>query len=409
METTDTSRAAGPVRVRPRGAAAALAALCVTVTTSYGVLFYAFPVLALPITADTGWPLVATTAAFSLAQVVGALVGVPVGRWLDRYGPRTVMTLGAAVAAPALAGIALAPDLWSFAAAWLVAGATMAALFYPPAFAALTRWYGPDRVRALTALTLVAGLASTIFAPLTAALDGWLGWRGAYLVLAAVMLVVAVPLHALALRPPWTPAADAPPHDDAREPGTVRSVVLSPAFLALTGALTLGAFGVYAVPVNMVPLLDERGVAAGAAAWVLGVTGIGQVLGRLLYAPLDRHTGAATRLAAVLAVCALTTALLAAVPGPVSVLLAVSMLAGVGRGVFTLLHATAVSDRWGTARYGTLNGILHAPLSLVSAVAPAAGAFLAGLLGGYPALFALLAATAVAGVVLAPLSRPSRG
>ena len=44
----------------------------------------------------------------------------------------------------------------------------MAGVFYPPAFAALTGWYGPDRVRALTALTLAAGFASTIFAPLTA-------------------------------------------------------------------------------------------------------------------------------------------------------------------------------------------------------------------------------------------------
>ena len=43
-------------------------------------------------------------------------------------------------------------------------------LFYPSAFAALTGWYGPQRVQALTALTLAAGVASTIFAPLASAL-----------------------------------------------------------------------------------------------------------------------------------------------------------------------------------------------------------------------------------------------
>ncbi len=72
---------------------------------------------------------------------------------------------------PALAGIAWAPGLWVFFAEWLVAGAAMAGLFYPPAFAALTRWYGPRRTKALTVLTLAAGLASTIFAPLAAALE----------------------------------------------------------------------------------------------------------------------------------------------------------------------------------------------------------------------------------------------
>jgi len=44
-------------------------------------------------------------------------------------------------------------------------------------------------VQALTTLTLVAGLASTVFAPLAAGLDDWLGWRDAYLVLLAGLLV----------------------------------------------------------------------------------------------------------------------------------------------------------------------------------------------------------------------------
>ena len=60
----------------------------------------------------------------------------------------------------------------------------MSAVLYPPAFAALTRWYGPRRVGALTVLTLAGGLASTIFAPHHRCLAGQLGWRGTYLVLA---------------------------------------------------------------------------------------------------------------------------------------------------------------------------------------------------------------------------------
>ena len=90
--------------------------------------------------------------------------------------------------------------------AWLVAGIAMAGVFYPPPFAALTGWYGPDRVRALTTLTLAAGFASTIFAPLTAALAGQLSWRAVYLVLAAILGLVTIPAHALALRLPWASA-----------------------------------------------------------------------------------------------------------------------------------------------------------------------------------------------------------
>ena len=136
--------------------------LCVTEITSWGVLYYALPVLAPAIAADTGWSVPAVTGAFSAGLVVSALVGVPVGRWLDRIGPRLVMTAGSVLAVPAVAVIALAGSYPVFVAGWLLAGVAMAGTLYPPAFAALTRWWGPRRVTALTGLTLLAGLASTV-------------------------------------------------------------------------------------------------------------------------------------------------------------------------------------------------------------------------------------------------------
>jgi MFS family permease len=138
-----------------------LTVLCTTEITSYGVLFYAFPVLAAGITADTGWSTGTITGAFSLALVVSALVGIPVGRVLDRAGPRVVMTAGSVLAVPAVLGVASATSLPWFVAWWVLAGVAMGGVFYPPAFAALTRWWGPRSGTALTALTLAAGLAST--------------------------------------------------------------------------------------------------------------------------------------------------------------------------------------------------------------------------------------------------------
>ncbi|WP_157983612.1 MFS transporter, partial [Nocardiopsis sp. TNDT3] len=269
--TPVSGRASGAPAPAVVGARRGLAVLCVTVTTGYGVLFYAFPVLAPSITADTGWSLTAVTALFSASQVMAGLAGIPVGRWVQARGPRPAMTAAALAAAPAVAALALAPNLWGFAAAWLVAGAAMAGLFYPPAFAALTQWYGRAKVRALTALTLAAGLASTVFAPLTAFLEGVWGWRTAYLVLAAVLLVVVVPLHAFALPQGWV--ADGAGQQRGRGQGA-RAVVRGRVFWALTTALALGSFTVYAVVVNIVPLLDEQGFGTAEAAWALGAGGV---------------------------------------------------------------------------------------------------------------------------------------
>ncbi|NKY96607.1 MFS transporter [Nocardiopsis alborubida] len=384
------------------GARRGLVALCITVTTSYGVLFYAFPVLAPSIAADTGWSLTTVTALFSASQVVAGLAGIPVGRWVQTRGPRPAMTAAALLSAPATAAIALAPNLWGFAAAWLVAGGAMAGLFYPPAFAALTHWYAERKVQALTALTLVAGLASTIFAPLAALLEGAWGWRNTYLVLALVLLVVVVPLHAFALPQDSLPARGEEPTSRGQN---ARAVVRTRAFWALTSALALGSFTVFAVVVNLIPLLEGRGFGTTEAAWALGLGGVGQVLGRLVYAPLERGTGPVVRAVAVLGACSVTTLLLALTPGPLGLVLAIAVLAGMARGILTLLQATAVADRWGTEHYAVLNGIMHTPLMLAIALAPWAGAALAGPMGGYPAAFAVLGALAMLGALTALATR----
>ncbi|MFD5474577.1 MFS transporter [Streptomyces sp. NPDC127105] len=388
-------------RPRPR---AALPALCATQITSWGIVYYAFPVLNPQITAATGWPAGATTASFSAALLVSALTGIRVGRVIDRHGPRTVMTAGSILGALSLLLVAAAPNLPVFATGWLLAGGAMAATFYQPAFVALTRWFAPHHVRALTIVTLAGGLASTVFAPTTAALANHLSWRATYAVLALLLAAITIPAHALALKGPWPEAPPASAHTS----GGATSVARSRPFWMLACALTLSAFTVYAVVVALVPLLLERGFTTGEAAWALGLGGAGQTLGRTLYASLARHTGAAARTVTLIALGGATTAALALVPGPYALLLALSVMAGTVRGNLTLLQATAITDRWGTTHYGHLSGLLTAPATAASALAPLAGAALAAPLGGYPRLFTLLALASAVAALLAVAATPQR-
>lgn len=372
-------------------------ALVVTEITSWGVLYYTFPVLLGAITADTGWSAATAMGAFSVGLAVSAVAGIPVGRLVDRYGPRPVMTAGSVLGVVAVVAVVAAPDPGWFAVAWMLVGLAQAALFYQPAFAALTHWYGPDRVRALTVLTLGAGLSSTVFAPLTAGLQEHLSWRASYLVLAGLLAVVTIPLHAIFLNPPWRsyPGSE----DGVRvDRAHVATVLRSRVFLTLLVALAVASFGLLAATVNLVPLLTARGLSTTVAAWALGLSGAGQVLGRLGYHLLARHTTVVTRTAGLLLAGAATTALVGLVPGPAAVVIGVAVVAGAARGLYTLLAATAVSDRWGARRFGTLNGVLTAPMTGAMALAPWAGTVLAGWLGGYPAMFGLLAVLlAVAG------------
>ncbi|MGH3343548.1 MAG: MFS transporter [Carbonactinosporaceae bacterium] len=382
----------------------ALGALCVTEVMSWGVLYYTFPVALSAITADTGWSATAATAAFSGGLVASAVVGIPVGRWLDRFGPRRVMTAGSVLAVPATLALAAAPTLAWFAVAWVAAGVAMSGVLYPPAFAALTRWYGDRRTQALTVLTLAGGLAGTIFAPLTSALLEHFSWRATYVMFAVVLGVVTVPAHALLLDLPWPRHR----HDEGpRERHLVRAVVRGRPFLTLVTSMTAALFALFATSLTLIPLLTERGFSHSLAALAFGLIGAGQLLGRIAYRPLTGRLSPRAGTSVILAAGAGAVGLLAALTGPPLLLIAAAVLLGVVRGAATLLQATAVADRWGTRNYGTLSGVFAAPITAAIALAPWAGAALAAVLGSHPAMFTAFAVLALAASALSA-TEPTR-
>lgn len=389
-----------PSGLPPHALRQVVTVLCATQIISWGALFYTLPVLAPTIASETGWSLTLVVAAFTGAQLFAAAGSVLVGRTINAQGPRVVMSLGAVVGTLGLVGVAVAPNLLLFALAWAVAGSAMSAVLYPPAFAALTEWGGDRRVRALTVLTLVAGLASTVFAPLAGFLVEPLGWRLTYLVMAGILLVTA-PLLWFTLHHPW---------HDRRTPRTDEDVAASAGvptwrsgpFVRLVASMSLVGFSQWAAVFLLVPLLVERGMSLQEAAAALGVGGIGQVCGRLAYARVERASGVTARTRAVFGSVALTTLALAAVPGPDSVLFVLAFGAGIARGIYTLVQATAVTDRWGIDSYASLNGIVSATLLLAGATAPWIGTAIARAADSYALVFALLAAVAAAGLAVLP-------
>lgn len=400
MDSTKQQHPRMRAGVRPPRLAAVLAGLCVTEIVSWGLLYYAFPVLAPLISADTGWSAVSVSAAFSVALVVSALAGVAVGRYVDRHGPRRVMTTGSILGVVALVIIAAAPNLPVFFAGWVLVGAAMSGVLYPPAFVAITGWFTTRRLGALATLTLVGGLASTVFAPLVATAGAQVGWRGTYLWAAAVLAVLTIPTHAVVLRRPW-PTTEHRHHDDREaEKAYTSAVVASRRFRLLAVGFTAVSVAMYAALLALVPLMLERGLTAQLAAWILGLGGLGQVAGRLVYTALARRAPLTVRTATVFVLVTVSIAALAVIPGPTGVLVALSMTAGIGRGVATLLQATAITDRWGPRAYGHLSGMLGLPVLLATALAPWAGTVLAEVTGGYATAFAILAVLAGLGTVL---------
>ena len=343
-----------------------VAALAATTTVGYGVLFYSYGVLLLPMERDLGWSQSTLTGAFSLALLVAAVLTVPVGRWLDHHPPRTLLTIGAVVAAILVGAWALVDHPVALFVVWVGLGACMALLFYEPAFTIITkRLRGPARHRAVTHVTLVAGLASTIFSPLTALLEEWLGWRGAVAVLAVLLGGITVPLFVIALRPPTGVPELVIEHTDTLP----RDALRSPQFWMLTGAYLLTGFTSFAIAVHLVPYLRGAGWRSGHAAVALGAVGLVQVLGRSGFARLTARRDPGALGTWVLASKAAGIAALVISPtiGGVALFL---VLYGAANGLQTLTRATVIADRYGATHYGAISAVVSSVSSVVGSTAP---------------------------------------
>src|SRR3981081_1153786 len=177
----------------------AVPVLGLTQVLAWGTLFYP-PVLTVPpIAAEHGWSLAFAMSGLSVGLLAAGLIAPTVGRSIHRHGGPVVMTAGSLVGAAGLVALVLAAHPVAYLAAWVLIGAAMAASLYDPAFATLGRIFGAAARRPITVLTFMGGLASTASWPAAHVLLEVCGWRGPYLVYAALLALVAAPLHAFAL------------------------------------------------------------------------------------------------------------------------------------------------------------------------------------------------------------------
>ncbi|HET9000088.1 MAG TPA: MFS transporter [bacterium] len=378
-----------------------VAALSVTEIISWGIAYYSFPVVLQAVERDLGASRAAVTGAFSTALAASALAAIPVGRWLDRYGPRALMTAGSCLAAVLLLAWSRIQTLGELYIVWGGMGLAMATVLYEPAFAAIVQWFPYRRDRALLVLTLAGGLASTIFLPITAHLLERFGWRTTVAVLAAFLAATTIPIHALALRP----APATPPSKDDLPTAAVGGMPLSAAlrtaiFWILAVAFAASTFVAATVSVHAIPYLTSQGYSPTYAAAAVGWMGAMQLPGRLLFVPIASWLGAGTATASIFLAQGAGMALLAMVARLPSVI-PVIVLLGAANGMSTLARATAVAEVFGRRYYGSVNGAIGLWANGARAVGPVGASLLWVWLGGYEPVFWLLgSAVAIAGLVV---------
>ncbi len=373
---------------------------------AWGCLYYAFAVAVVPMEAELGWSRTSLNGALSVGLATWGFAAPWVGRWIDRHGARMVMSLGAMGGGLLMMAWSQVSDQTTFVLIWAGIGLCMACLLYEPAFAVVTALFGADYRRAITAITLLGGFASTVLIPLTQTLCDALGWRQALLILGLFCALFVGGIHLLVLKP-----------------GDGRSVLAAkghaaplpwrnPVFWGL--ALWFTAYGAIftGLTFQLIPLMTFYGLDSHRIMLVMASIGPMQVLGRIILLALGRRLNARMTGGGVVVAMLVAVGLLMAFPGDFPALVAFALLYGAANGIITIVRGTAVPEYLNGASYAATNGALALPVNIAKSLAPLALAALWSATDSPRAVIAAILAfcfLAVAGYVLASVTSRRQG
>lgn len=348
-----------------------------------------------------------------------------VGRLVDRFGSRLVLSSSVLLVGLSLSATALSRDVLELTLIYgVVASLGFGGASGVAASVAVTRWFSVNRGLAFGILEAGMAAGQFVLVPTSLVLIGALGWRGAVLALGAFCALVVFPILLLLLRS--APAAvgahpyggeEADTRSDAgavQEPGSgLGAVFASRAFWGLAlpfficGVTTTGM-----IDTHLVPFAHDHGFGTGVAGTAVALLAAFNIVGTLASGPLADRFDNRRILATLYFVRALSLLLLLAVDKP-GVLFAFGIIFGLVD--FAVLAPVNVL----ASRYfqGQSLGFMFGVLSLCHQLGSAVGAYVPGLLytltGSYTVSFVAAALGLLIGaassVTLPKVGRPRSG
>jgi predicted MFS family arabinose efflux permease len=358
------------MKTRERSLPVVIAALGIGQIISWGTLTYSIAVLGRSMRAELGLTETELFGAFTISLFASGLAAPLAGRLIDSRGAREVLSVGSMLGAISMIMMAFATGRITFTLAWIVAGIAMAATLYDAGFAALNQIARDSYRRSVTILTLWGGFASTVFWPLSLAIDESFGWRITLGSFALLHLLVCLPIHRFLLPPP-SPVAKA--QDTASAVAATAHVLpRGQVFLMLAIAFALSQLVVSAIAAHVIEILRSASLSAAEAVLVGSLIGPMQVAGRIVEFGFGQRVTAT--LVGVIAFILMLSALLmlAAVSGPTLLAFAFAVIYGMSNGIMTIVRGTVPAELFGREGYGAILGRLAQPVFFAKAVAPLA-------------------------------------
>jgi MFS family permease len=355
----------------------AIIGLGITQLIGWGATFTALGVLGVPIGRDLGLPREAVFGGISVMLLVSAVLAPGVGRRIDRDGAREVMLAGTLVGAFALLVIACAHGPIVFWAGWGIFGVAVAMSMNNAAVPALVDIAGPQSRRAVSAFTILTGLTSAVFLPLTAWLEHRYGWRLTLLIFSATFIAVCLPIH-LAVLPEGrqTHAPSGTGESSVSWDGALPENLRRVGFVLVAVWMALQGFVVWGFNIQVIDILQGMGLTHADAIFIWAFSGPAQALVRVGDLVSGGRAGVMTL--ALLSASAMPLGFVVfwtlGLSLPMAVVLAIA--SGAGQGLHAVARSLVPLSLFGMKTYGATMGRLSLPLNICNALSPVVFALL---------------------------------
>jgi MFS family permease len=341
------------------------------------ITVYSFSVFFKPLMQEFHVGRAAVSLAFTLKLLTAALCAFPIGWLTDRFGPRRIILTGTAVfGLILLANRLFSGSITQLYCFYVILGFSMQGLGPIPYGSLISHWFDRLRGLALGLAMLGIGLGAVIMPSVAQTLIAHFGWKGAYSILGAMVLLICWPVVACFLKEKpedftfLSDGGSAKTHgiESVRNGLTAREAWRTQDFWLMACAFTLVSASVQACVVHMAPMLGDRNLGARAAALGSSLVGAAVMVGRVGTGYLLDRTFAARLASIIFAISGSGIALL--LLGNSSAAFAGAFLVGLGLGAEVDLIPYLTSRYFGLRDFGKVYSSLFAAFALAGALGP---------------------------------------
>ncbi|MEW6688586.1 MAG: MFS transporter [Pseudomonadota bacterium] len=392
--------------------------MALSLALAYGI-WYAYSVILVALLREYGWSRSVLAGAFSVFTLVHGAANPVIGMLCDRVRPLRLMAAGGALLGAALwADSHISSPVELYLGFGVATALAVAVAGWIPALVQVQRSFQDRLGLALGIVSSGVGVGMLLVVPLTQLLIDAYGWRTAFRVLGAICAAWIVPSSLFLLRLPRGEIRGRSPIRQIRgqspikqnqensgsdpmagsDPVTLAQAMRGQPFWLMLAAFFFGNICSQTLHVHQVAYLVDLGVAALAAASVVGVVGLASIVGKTGGGWLsDRVERELVYLAGIGVMVASVAALALLALSPARwAIYGYAVLLGLGYSVTASLIPAMVSDRFSGPHFGAIVGVGLFGSAAGSAAGPWMAGWLFDLTGGYGLAFLIAGACGVA-------------